>query len=392
MAKAKLCCDKQPCGAGANEMNATIADIIDRLAQAGLKPPRLVTLAVTNQCNLHCRHCWPDSGPGNGDPSVPKDQVLRLIADFSALGAKKFVITGGEPLTHPDWFEILDFAGAQPNVREVRLQTNATLLTPVHVEAFLSLKDRGLIIQTSLEGATAQTHDYVRGQGSFHQTLQGLRRLKEGGMAHRICVTFTEMQHNFGDIPNLLEMVDAMGVGQFVTGTLVLGGRAVESDGLSAPTAQQYETLLSRYQHDQAFRDRYLRIGNIAAVEWSRTETQAMDGCCTFIETPYVTSDGRLYPCVMLHAESYAATDVYTLPLTTTIAANMDSWARLQQIKKSRVSHLDACNGCRDYARCGAGCMGRAYTAYKDFYAVEDRCRLRKAIYRHKTGGGGDKS
>jgi radical SAM protein with 4Fe4S-binding SPASM domain len=371
----------------ADDMNAAATHIIGRLTQAGLKPPRMATLAVTNQCNLRCRHCWPDSGPDDQAPVVPKDQVLRLIAGFSALGTDKFVITGGEPLTHPDWFEILSFACSLPGVGEVRLQTNAILLAPMHVDALVSLKDRGLIIQTSLEGATPQTHDHVRGRGSFEQTIRGLQRLVERGMAHRICVTFTEMQHNFDDIPKLLEMIEAMGAGQFISGTLVCGGRAGESQILSPPTVRQYKTLLSRYQHDDAFRNRYHRIGNIAALEWGRADTHADDICCAFIETPYITAGGRLYPCVMLHADDYAAADVYTRPLTETIAANIDGWSRLQRIKESRGSGLDACDGCRDYAKCGAGCMGRAYAAYDDFYAVEDRCRLRKAVYRHRVSG-----
>ena len=363
-------------------MNATTTDTIGRLTRAGLNAPRAVTLAITNQCNLRCRHCWPDSSPDHEEPLVPKGQVLKLIADFSALGAEKFVITGGEPLIHPDWQEILTFACSRPDVHEVRLQTNATLLTSQHVDALFSLKDRGVIIQTSLEGATPRTHDHVRGEASFHQPMQGLKRLEERGMARHICITFTEMQHNYGEIPKLLEMVDAMGIGQFITGTLVCGGRAVESHTLSPPTAHQYNALLSQYERDEAFRERYHRIGNIAALEWGRADADNGGSCCTLIETPYITANGRLYPCIMLHADSYAATDVYTLPLAKTIAANIGAWSRLQRIKASRVSRLEACNGCRDYARCGAGCMGRAYTAYENFYAVEDRCHLRKAVYR----------
>ncbi len=367
-------------------VSAATTDILDRMNRAGLKPPRTVTLAVTNQCNLRCRHCWPESGPDDQAPSAPKDQVLRRLTDFSALGTEKFVITGGEPLTHPDWLEILTFACALPGVGEVRLQTNATLLSPAHVDALLPLKDRGLMIQTSLEGATPQTHDLVRGTGSFHQTLQGLQRLKERGLAHRICITFTEMQHNCGEIPDLLEMVDTMGVGQFIAGTLVCGGRALQSGGLAPPTTGQYEAILARYRSDKAFRDRYHRIGNIAALEWARGETDAPHACCSFIETPYVTADGWLYPCVMVHADRYAATDAYAHPLTKTIADHIDAWARLQRIKEFRLTDLDACSGCRDYARCGAGCMGRAYSAYEDFYAVEDRCRLRKTVYRQSAG------
>lgn len=363
-------------------MNRTNNDIIRQLSQVGLKPPRVATLAVTNWCNLRCRHCWPDSGPGEQTPVVPKNLVLRLIAGFSAMGAKKFVITGGEPLTHPDWFDILTFATSQPGVTEVRLQTNATQLTPQKADELASLKDRGLIIQTSLEGAAPEAHDYVRGQDSFLQTLQGLKRLQERGMARHICITFTEMRHNFEDIPKLLEMVEGMGIVQFITGTLVCGGRAVESGDLTPPTPRQYEELLERYSQDKAFRDRYHRIGNIAALEWCQADTKRSETCCAFIETPYVSAQGHLYPCVMLHADEFAATNIYSRSLKTSIAEKIDSWSQLQQRKQSRLTNLSNCISCRYYTRCGAGCMGRAFTAYKDFLAVEDRCRLRKAVYK----------
>ena len=365
-------------------MNAYV-DIIRRLAEAGLKPPQAVTLAVTNRCNLSCRHCWPDSGPDEQAPVVPQNQVLQLIEGFAALGAEKIVITGGEPLTHPDWYDMLSFACTRPGIREVRLQTNAILITPTHVDAFLSLKDQGLIIQTSLEGATPAVHDKVRGEGSFDRTLQGLRLLEKCGMAPQICITFTEMHHNFEDIPDLLKIADQMGIGQFVTGTLVPGGRAAQPGGLAQPVPAQYEKLLARYQRDKTFRDRYHRIGNIAALEWLMDTADAAGTCCTFIETPYVTAEGNLYPCVMLHADDFAAKGVYDRPLSTAIAENIESWSRLQRISRSRFTRLDTCKDCTAYAKCGAGCMGRAYSAYGDFFAVEDRCGLRKAVYQHTS-------
>ena len=237
------------------------------------------------------------------------------------------------------------------------------------------------LLEKAVEGAAAQAHDQVRGPGSFHQTWQGLTRLIENGMAGHICITFTEMRHNFEQIPRLMEMIDSKGIRRFVSGTLVCGGRALESGGLSPPTPQQYEELLQLFRQDPVFRERYRRIGNIAALEWDQAKTDNTDTCCTFIETPYVTAEGRLYPCVMLHADEYAASDVYTRSLTSSMAESIDSWSRLQQIKLSRITELDLCSGCRDYAKCGAGCMGRAFTAYEDYFAVEDRCRLRQAVY-----------
>lgn len=363
-------------------VNPTATDILHRLAIAGLKPPKTVTLSVTNRCNLSCRHCWPDSGPNGKGQMVSRDRVIPLIQSFTILGVEKIILTGGEPLIHPDWFDILSFACTQSGISEVRLQTNATLITQAHIEAFLSLTGQGLIFQTSLEGATPATHDWVRGAGSFHQTMKGLRLLKKNGMAHRICITFTEMLHNFEDIPDLLKIADEMGVGQFITGTLVLGGRAAYSSDIGLPEPHQYENLLERYQLDQTFKDQYRRIGNIAALEWylDTADTTATT-CCTFIETPYVTANGHLYPCTMLQADDYSATDVFDRPLNAVILEKIDTWSRLREISQSRLTHLDTCRNCVYYKGCGAGCIGRAYAANGDFFSAEDRCHLRKAVY-----------
>ncbi len=360
----------------------TIADITRRLRDVGLKPPESVTLGITNYCNLNCRHCWPGSGPDNPASLVPKDKVARVIEGFSALGAQKFTITGGEPLTHPDWIDLLFFACGMPDVTEVRLQTNAILIDPSHLEVFASLKDKGLIIQTSLEGVTPEVHDRIRGRGTFKQTLQGLQVLIEGGLASHIYIAFTEMGHNYEQLPDLLEMIDSLGIGHLVSGTLVCDGRAKQSFDLTPPTPRQYEKLLTRFQHDSDFRERYNRIGNIAALEWAFAETDVTETCCTLIETPYVTGDGDLYPCTLLQADNYAAARFFEKPFTVAVSEQIESWGRLQQISRSRLEQLKTCKHCTGYAKCRGGCMGRAYAAHRDFFTVEDRCHLRKAVYR----------
>jgi radical SAM protein with 4Fe4S-binding SPASM domain len=352
-----------------------------RLAAKGLKGPQSVTLSITNRCNLSCRHCWPDSGPGANAPVVPKEQVLTVMAGFAALGAEKIVITGGEPLTHPDWEEMLIFASRQPTISEIRLQTNAILMTPAHVASLVALQDQGLMIQISLEGATAPVHDRVRGTGSFAQTLQGLQLLIDSGLAPQICITFTEMQHNIGQLPDLLMMAYEKGIGQFVSGTLVRGGRALQPGDLAPPRPHQYEKLLERYQNNKPFRDRYHQIGTIAAIEWSKGASDVAETCCSFIETPYVTPEGFLFPCVLLHAKDYAATDVYHRPLAASISEVIDRWYRLKQIKEARLTQVKACQHCHHYLRCGAGCLGRAHAMQGDLMAKEDRCDLKKAVY-----------
>jgi uncharacterized protein len=59
-----------------------------------------IYLHVTFVCNLCCQHCYSESGPGRkGTLSV--DDVVRACYESAACGFRHLVITGGEPLVHP---------------------------------------------------------------------------------------------------------------------------------------------------------------------------------------------------------------------------------------------------------------------------------------------------
>ena len=148
-------------------LDKTRAAVLSHISHSGLRPPRMVTIMITRGCNLQCRHCWPESHPHASTSPVPKDTIMKLILECANLGVEDICLTGGEPLTHPAWFEILAFSSRQPGLKQVRLQTNATLLTKIEIKALHSLSFKGLLFQVNLEGATAQSHDLVRGSGSF---------------------------------------------------------------------------------------------------------------------------------------------------------------------------------------------------------------------------------
>jgi radical SAM protein with 4Fe4S-binding SPASM domain len=259
------------------------------------------------------------------------------------------------------------------------------LLTPMDVNKLATLSEQGLFIQVSLEGANAATHDPIRGAGSFARTVNGLTRLIKAGLSQQMCIAFTEMQHNFGEIPELLDMVVQMGIGRFVSGTLVESGRAANTPHIAPPTPAQYKWLLDVYHSDKTFREQYQQIGNISALEW-QLDTTPMEnpGCCRLIESPYITASGTFYPCVMLHAQAYAARDIFRHPLAEAIHDILPLWQELQQLGQCRVLEAEPCKDCSHAALCGAGCMGRAFALHGNLTAPEDRCQLRQAVYNWK--------
>src|ERR1035437_9946811 len=137
---------------------------------AGLLPPRILTFAITGACNLKCCHCWVKSGEAASSAHVPLRIVRRLFEEFSAIGGEGVRITGGEPLSHPHWLEIVQFA-CSLGFNKVILQTNAMLLRDEHLAPLRELDFPGLTIQISLDGVSSRTHDLVRGEGAFNGAL-----------------------------------------------------------------------------------------------------------------------------------------------------------------------------------------------------------------------------
>lgn len=352
----------------------------DRIREAGLRPLRTLTLAITHDCNLRCAHCWPESGTEGRRTLVPAETIRRIASEFSRLGGVELILTGGEPLTHPDWKSILDHCRGA-GFQSVTLQTNATRIGGPEAEVLASPAPTALRIQVSLEGASAETNDRLRGRGVFHRAMAGLTALCDAGLGPRTSVALTETDQNVGEIPDLMARLEAMGVGGLVTGTLVKGGRARSAEDLRLPSADQYRDLVRRYEADGDFHARYHRMATISALEWHLGMGSSVAPGCRCLETLYIDADGRCHPCGLLQHPDYAVPGAHVRPLTEIIGAGLPRWKPLPEISRRRAVELARCQGCPGHAHCGGGCTGRALSAHGVLMAVEDRCHLRRAVY-----------
>jgi radical SAM protein with 4Fe4S-binding SPASM domain len=355
------------------------SEILQQLDLAGLHPPGILTLSITGACNLKCCHCWVKAGEATSHTHVPLRTVRRLLEEFAVNGGEGVRITGGEPLSHPHWLEIVQFA-CSLGFNKVILQTNAMLLRDTHIAALRELDFPGLTVQISLDGVSPRTHDLVRGEGAFSGALRGIELLSQAGLALRIAIFLTEMRHNLDEIPELLDFADRMGFGSVSTGSMVLCGRAAETSLVAPPKAEQYLSLLERYDRDARFRELYAKLGTVAALEWRKGDLICRE-CCTFIENPYLTPTGRLYPCLMCHTDEYSVTGVFEKGLGAAFAEGIPLWSSLHRISRSRPDEIPECLDCPEKPFCAGGCMGRAWGSCGNLLAADDRCSVRRAVY-----------
>ena len=362
----------------------TPTDIPDMLRNNGLCPPATLTLSITGSCNLACRHCWVDAGTDTAAGHAPEQLLRRLIGEFAGIGGTGIRFTGGEPLVHPGWLGLVSLTRTT-GFGSISLQTNAMLITDNEVSALRDLDFPGLAIQVSLDGAAAQTHDLVRGNGAHTAALEGIRRLVAGGLGPRLTIFFTEMRHNLAELPALLELADQLSIGAVTAGTLVRCGRAAEPAAVVPPDPGQFLELLDRYDCDPLFRERYDRIGTVAALEWRHAAIRTE--CCTFVENPYLTPDGTLFPCLLCHAPQFSVPGVFEKGLAVAFTEGAPLWSSLRQTSRSRTDALAGCLDCPERPACAGGCMGRAWGSCGDLQAPDDRCLARKAVSQRKRPG-----
>lgn len=364
-------------------------DLLRLIRDFELHAPESLTMMVTGGCNLSCRHCWLNCSTLDGSTTVDAEKVIGAIDEFTQLGGTRITLTGGEILTHPEWPGILRFSLDHTHINEVTLQTNATLITAKHIAELGKLKLDKLTIQVSLDGVCARSHDRVRGRGSFADAMTGIGHLVEAGLGSRMIVAFTEMAHNFSELPDLLKSIHNLGIARLISGTLVKGGRAAGATQMRLPTPDQYRELIRLYHTDADFKALYDQKANISAIEWFKNRAEsAMEGCCSCLKNMFLDIRGSLYPCTMLLLEQFASSSVYSRSMNIVIKESLSKWSDISILSRNRQNTIKSCRQCADKKHCGGGCMGRAATVQGELMAPEDRCALRKAVFRWRMPSG----
>ena len=146
-----------------------------------------VTLELTYRCNLDCFYCYNDREK-TGIP-LSLEQYEILLNDLARMQVMFLMLTGGEPMMHPHFFEIGRLARDLGFV--VRVRTNGHSLVP-SMAARLQNEVEPYVVEVSLHGATADVHDrQTRVPGSFDRLLGNLESAKAEGLRCTMVTTPT---------------------------------------------------------------------------------------------------------------------------------------------------------------------------------------------------------
>jgi len=343
---------------------------------------------LTRACNLACDHCYieADAGAGSRD-ELTMDEALAAVDGLADAGVPLVLLSGGEPLLRPDLLEIA--ARARDRGIMTALSTNGTLIDRDVAEG---LVDAGVgYAGVSLDGASAATHDRIRGRaGAFDRALDGIRASIEAGLRTGVRVTVT--RENAGELDALLDLSTGLGVDRFCLYWLVPSGRGRDRHGDRQLGPEGVGRVLDRlYERAEALGpdrievlsvdapsdavallDRMAAAGS-ASLDAARQLLTLQGGACSAgRRVANIDPAGYVYPCQFAQDEAFRIGNVRERAFGELWQDAENPVLTAFREKEGRLG--GACGACADVGLCGGGCRIRAYRETGDLYAADPFC------------------
>ena len=177
---------------------------------------------ILTRCNLNCRHCYINPAQ-HGSNTLPYETIEKWLPTFISDGKEiNVVFLGGEPSLHPELSLCIKKARAL-GYRSVTVDTNGYLfndiiakVTPQEVDYF----------SFSLDGATEDTNDRIRGRGSFRQCLAGIGQAVSRGF--KTSLIYTVSRNNIAELENMPRLLHELGIDRFFIQVIGIRGKAAQ--------------------------------------------------------------------------------------------------------------------------------------------------------------------
>lgn len=238
-------------------------------------PPIMVSLELTSKCNLACTYCYQNSSIRRNDfLSSP----LSLLEQLKQLGVEHVELTGGEPLLHPEFEKIAEYAVR--NFKTCGLITNGMLLNDRVMDI---LSTGNSLIQICLDGSTPARVDSIsRVPGSFERIVKGIKLVVGRKTLFRVGMV-VQNEDQIEDVEPTLLLAKSLGATHFLMNPSIDIGRGPNTlikDSRLLETLRNVHLEMSRkyagfYETEQSLEDNVDRYTNCGAgsrrlaVNWS---------------------------------------------------------------------------------------------------------------------------
>lgn len=334
-----------------------IADRFER----GLDAPICLTWELTYACNLACIHCL--SSSGRRDPAeLTTDECKALVDEFESMRIFYVNIGGGEPTVRSDFWELVDYA-TDRHVG-VKFSTNGSRITSA-VATRLAASDY-VDVQISLDGATAEVNDAVRGAGSYATATVAMERLSDAGFAgFKLSVVVT--RQNVSQLDAFAALAERHGAQLRLTRLRPSGRGADVWEELHPTAAQQrdlYRWLLDRGE-SVLTGDSFFHLSGYGE------PLPGLNLCGAGRVVCLVDPVGDVYACPFAIHDQFLAGNVRAPGGFAHVWRKSELFTELR-----RPQGAGACAACGHYDSCRGGCMAAKFFTGLPLEGPDPECVL----------------
>ena len=178
---------------------------------------------ILTDCNLNCRHCYINPEQ-HGKNRVPLKSIKAWLDVFSDGGpAPNLIFLGGEPTLHPDLAAAVKYVRTR-GFASITIDTNGFLFHDILAKVSPQEVD---FFSFSLDGATRQTNDALRGKGSYDACINGIQKTVSAGFATSLI--YTVSRANISELESMPALLSDLGIDRFFIQVIGLRGKATQS-------------------------------------------------------------------------------------------------------------------------------------------------------------------
>lgn len=219
--------------------------------------PIYAGLKIIERCNQNCKHCW--AGKSKKEPYSLSDfkKAIQVLHQFNIF---HLTITGGEPLLHPDWLEIIKFA--KDTIGTVELFTNGTLFTNENIKQLSNIFEECDFVQISLDGLE-NTYKIQRQSNLFNRLITNIQKLVSNKLNVRLNMTITHF--NIDDMIEVYHLANFLGVTAISFSPVYPLRKGKEL--VSLVDYQKYENLAKKIENEHQINNNKIHLSIIYPIE-----------------------------------------------------------------------------------------------------------------------------
>jgi len=231
-----------------------------------------LTIEITSICNLKCSHCYVDDRHASSRFEYLDIGIIKKVVNEALdLQAVTITITGGEPLMHPDFLEIVSYIKDKGFV--LFLKTNGTLITDNNITIIKKYVDQVILTRYGCSKKVYEQTTKVK--GSYDRYVNALSLLQTNKIPYKEnAVLLKDNEEELAELLESTSMLDA-----YITATCE-NPYATAHRPSDAALYEYYKRTLAK-----------LTIGKYEGIG----EERPVCNCCTCSLT--INSNGTINPC-----------------------------------------------------------------------------------------------